>query len=215
MKMRRKTRYLFALVAATALAASAATALIVGRQHNDAQARAAAPPGTLAILAQAPTAADRVPAELLELPVAEQFASPSAAGARFALSDGGRDYFVVPGKLGTTCLVYARGAGADFESGGTCAANGLLRTGAIYMTEPQADGTLLASLLVSDGYARATNNGIDSPVQNNVAVLHGASQVLSLSGSTSGRIDFGAQTPSGAAPAPTSTAIAPSETVTP
>lgn len=215
MKMHRKTRYLSAVVAATALAASLATALIVGRQHNDAQARATPPPGTLAILAQPATAADRVPAELLKLPVAEQFASPSAAGARFALTDGGRDYFVIPGKSGTTCLVYVRGAGADFESGGSCAANALLRTGAIYMTEPQADGTLLASMLVSDGYARATSNGVDSAIRNNVSVLHGASQVANLSGSAADRVDFGAQTPSGATPAQTTTATAPAQTVGP
>ncbi len=213
--MHRNRRYLFAVVAATALTASAATALVVGRQHNDAQAQASPPPGTLAVLAHAAGTADRVPAELLKLPVAEHFASPSAAGARLALSDNGRDYFVVPGKSGTTCLVYTRGAGSDFESGGTCAATALLRTGAIYVTEPQATGGLLASMLVSDGYSTATSNGIDAAVRNNVVVLHGASQIVNLSGSASGRVDFGVQSPSGAVPAQTSTAATPTETVSP
>jgi hypothetical protein len=213
--MHRKRPYLVAVVAATALAASAATALIVGRQHNDARATTSPPPGTLAILSRAPIAADHVPPELLKLPVAEQFASPSAAGARFALSDDGRDYFVIPGKSGTTCLVYTRGAGADFDSGGTCAANALLRTGAIYITEPEADGTLLASMLVSDGYARATSNGVDVPVRSNVVILHGASQVVSLSGSVTGQVDFGPQTPSGSISTQTSTTATPTATVGP
>lgn len=110
--------------------------------------------------------------------------------------------------------MYARGAGNDFESGGTCADTALLKTSAIYMTEPQADGTLLASMLVSDGFARVTSNGLDSVLRNNVVIAHGASQIVHLSGSVSSeRIDLGPQAPAGTVPTTSSTTSAPTSTV--
>jgi hypothetical protein len=132
--------------------------------------------------------------------------------------DGLRTYFVVPGKAGTICLFYASGSGSDLESGGTCADATLLRSQAIYLSEAQPDGTSLVSLLLSDGYSEIKSGGARAEVRNNVAILHGATDVVTATGpgTAPATIELGPQTPprvaqpqnSSVGPRPTMTVVA-------
>ena len=156
-----------------ALATGAVFVAVAGRGESaPEQAQSTRASGAVALLNHRAGVRDQLPAELLALPAAERFGN--ANGARLAAVSGARRYFVVPGQGASVCLVYVEGSGADFTSAGTCAGRATLATGAVYLSEWDADGKGTVAGIVSDGVTRASAGAAAAAVANNVFVLRGA-----------------------------------------
>jgi hypothetical protein len=184
--MPNKARIMLILAAAVFVASIAAAALTF-----TGNARTAPAESTLGILQSRATSADKLPATVLNSPVASHL--PDLTAARHAFNSGGDDIYVAPGTNGTICLMVAGQA-----SFGSCASDAVLDTGVIYIVSPQADGTMNAYLVVPDGYSEATIGSMTVGVIRNVAAFRGApsSSLATLSGSAGTRnVDLGAQTP--------------------
>lgn len=115
---------------------------------------------------------DRLPPWIQTTPAASRFDDPSRA--RLGAVVGERRYFVVPGRGNSLCLIFTEGAGADGSSGGTCAGRVTLRTGSIYLSQPNADGTATIAGIASDELTQAYSGSESVPVSGNVYVLRNA-----------------------------------------
>ena len=107
-----------------------------------------------------------------------------------------RRVFLAPGSNGSLCLFLDEG---DQGTTTECAGRDLLlRDGAMYITEPQSDGSFDLVAAVPDGVtAVRAGSGLAAAAQNNVVVLnHVTSQQITLVGSTgTATLDLGPQSP--------------------
>lgn len=202
MKIARRSALIAIVPLALAVAAGFAALANQGESVGDSRTMQHAATGALALLGRAPTASDRLPAAVLASPAARQFGNTSAA--RLAATIGNRSYFVVPGSDGSVCLIFSEGSGATATNGGTCADRALLRTGAVYLSEPLPDGTTTVAGIVSDGVRRASAGSAMATVRNNVFVIQGAAASrITLDGpSVSLTVDTGLSAPTATVTAP-------------
>lgn len=153
-----------------------------------------APDGRISALKRAPGAADTLPAALLALPIAERFADP--ADARRVATVGRRSYYLIPGRDDSVCLVYTSGTGTDLVSAGACGARAAFLSNGIWFSEVLSQDRVELSLVVPDGYERATTHGRSVRVLNNVAVFSpGPVDDVTLDGGGMSplRVDLGVQ----------------------
>jgi hypothetical protein len=130
--------------------------------------------GKVTALARAATPNDRLPAQVLAYPFAENnFASPNGAGSRLLRSEGSLKIYAVPGKAGMLCLVEVDEIAQ--LSGGACADRGVLLTSSIFMADQAEDGSEQIVGLVGDGHTYAQAAGKRVGVERNVFLLRGVS----------------------------------------
>jgi len=155
---------------ALVLGLGAAAAAIVSQAGLGGEKRVQIGTGSVAALSRAARPVDALPAEVLSYPFAgHNFASRAGVGSRLLKTDGSLRLYVVPGKTGMVCLVEIDDLAGT--SGGTCADRSVLRTGSIFMTDEQEDGSTQVVGLVGNGHTYAEGDGRQAPVDNNVFVL--------------------------------------------
>lgn len=146
----------------------------------------------MSVLDRPAKASDRLPPALVNSGLASHLDNP--ASARLALSTGGTNVFVARGRNGTLCLIMT-----SREFAATCTGRDLLRDGAIYLTTPEADGTMDVYAAVPDGFAEATAGSVNGAVSDNAVWLHGvplSATTLYLTGRSGSRVvALGLQTP--------------------
>ena len=114
--------------------------------------------GDVSILARPVTTADRLPASVLDSPLADQFAN-HGDGARLSQTSAEAEVFVVPGQDGSLCLVVAWSDATATNCGDPAA----LDNAAIYLARPVPNGQMdvwgiVANSVLTVGGMNATNN---------------------------------------------------------
>ena len=143
----------------------------------------------LSVLARPATAADQLPAAVANSPLASHLTAANSSRLAFRQTD--TSVYLAAGSGNTDCLVVT-----NSQFAADCADLG---AGALYLTEPQTDGTMDVYAAVPDGYTTASAGGVTATVQNNAAWLHAVplnATTLHLDGPNASRdIDLGLQTP--------------------
>lgn len=138
-------------------------------------------PAKMSLMTRPTQADDRLPAGFEKLPIAERVSD--VAAARLARSVDGQNYYVVPGKASSICLIRTSGAGDALETAGTCGALSEMNSTGVYLASGTPDSVTIA-VLVPDGYEMATAPGRQASVINNLALLpQGAPGTVVLRGS--------------------------------
>jgi hypothetical protein len=148
--------------------------------------------GKVAAFARAAAPNDRLPAQVLAYPFAENnFASKTGAGSRLLKSEGSLNIYAVPAKSGMFCLVEVDEVAQS--SGGACADRSLLLTGSIFMSDQAEDGSQQIVGLVGDGHTYAEAGGKRVAVEQNVFLFRGirADKVEIGSPSAAQTVDIG------------------------
>jgi hypothetical protein len=116
-----------------------------------------------------------LPPELLELPVAEEFAEPLEA--RRAARHGDDAYFVVEATRSRTCLLRTSGSGPDFESAGTCSRSSDAVSNVLLFREYLPGGVQRTVGLASGAFERIEARTRAADVTGGVFVLETAEAV--------------------------------------
>ena len=184
----RRCKLAFAVI----LGLGGAAAAIVSQAGLGGEKRVQIGTGSVAAFARATRPTDALPAEVLSYPFAgHNFASRAGLGSRLLRTEGSLRLYAVPGKAGMVCLVEIDDLAGT--SGGTCADRSVLRTGSIYMSDQQEDGSKQVVGLVGDGHTYAEGGGERTPVDNNVFVLSDVQgdEVTIASQTAEQRVDIG------------------------
>lgn len=125
--------------------------------------------GTVSALSASRTRSDALPPRVAETPAAAWIESPDAS--RRVYADGKRVIWLAPGRSDSICHVEQ--ATGSIRVGVGCTARSALRTGTIYATSRQADGTTSIVGVVDDAVSSVDVQGRSIPVHNNVFVVDG------------------------------------------
>jgi hypothetical protein len=185
--MSRRKYYIGPLV----LVAIAATAALAAGKSPGGESTPRLSNGELSALSRAPAAEDVLPANVLQLPIAQDFARPLVA--RRLATEGGRRIYAVRGRQKTTCLVVIESS--DDATTVNCA--GVAQeSGAVWQGTPQNDGTVDVVGIVGDGVAYARAGDSRAQVENNVFILKGKVNdevVLGTAAGLEAKLDLGTQ----------------------